>query len=111
MDNDAMSMYVELLSNAPEGRLEELSGDALIGYTLICRAEMLEAAPHKGHSILSALATEVTYDRALIKLCADNGIEVAPASFAQPSQERRRLEMELAGAELDLVALARRPPR
>lgn len=106
-----MSMYVELLSKAPEGRLEELSGDALVGYALICRAEMLEAAPHKGYSILSALATEVTYDRALLKLCAANGIEVATADFAHPLEERRRLERELAGAKLDLAALARRSPR
>ena len=39
-----------------------------------------------------ALATQLAYDRALIRLCKAMSIEAAPERFAAPVAERRRLE-------------------
>ncbi len=47
---------------------------------------------------------EVAYDRALINLAAEFGIDVTPANFVHPRIERDRLEMALANKGLDLAA-------
>jgi hypothetical protein len=51
----------------------------------------------------SHIATELGYDRALIKLCRLHAIPCDPARFTRPSQERRRLEeaLEAAGVEVN----------
>jgi hypothetical protein len=103
-----MSMYVDLLSSVLSDVADELTGDALLGYTLTCRDEMLRASPSKSGAAYVALAAEVAYDRALLKLCKANNIEVIPANFARPREERARLEHELAQSGTDLVALGRR---
>jgi hypothetical protein len=103
-----MSMYVDLLSSALDTWIDELTGEALIGYALSCRAEMLQVGPHRGDTAYSSLAAEVAYDRALIKLCQTNEVPVMATSFAYPREERARLEGELATAGVDLAALARR---
>jgi hypothetical protein len=103
-----MSMYVDLLSRALVGRVEELTGDDLVGYALVCRAKMLAAGAYNGASAYAALATEVAYDRSLLKLCAAHDIDVVVADFAQPTEERRRIEQMLVAAGLDLAVLARR---
>jgi hypothetical protein len=103
-----MSMYVDLLTSALEGTQEELSGDALVDYALTCRSDMLASGSHQGSSAYSALANEIAYDRALLKLCAARDIAVVAANFSFPTRERNRLEVELAQAGLDLAALSRR---
>jgi hypothetical protein len=101
-----MNMYTELLSSVFEDWVDELSGSALVDYALICRAEML--APRAAGTACAALAAEITYDRALIKLCVSRRIDVDVQGFGQPRRERERLERELAARGIDLVALARR---
>jgi hypothetical protein len=103
-----MSMYVDLLAGALDTRLEVLTGDDLVGHVVLCRSEMLASAPYKETSAYTALATEVAYDRALLKLCQAKNIEVLASDFAHPACERRRLETELMGAGINLAALARR---
>ena len=103
-----MSMYVDILSSALDGWVEELTGSALVDYALACRAEMLAIGPHRGDTAYSLLALEIAYDRALIKLCETLDVPVVPTSFAYPRAERFRLEHELAVAGVDLPALARR---
>ena len=98
-------MYTHLLSSVFEDWVDELSGAALIDYALICRAEML--APRAAGCGCDALAAEITYDRALIKLCASQRIEVDVAGFSDPRRERERLERKLAAVGIDLVALTR----
>jgi hypothetical protein len=83
--------------------VEELSGSALIDYAVVCRAEMLEC-PRAGASATLALAAEVSYDRALIKLCIANGIEADARGFSHPGAERARLERNLVAAGIDLAA-------
>lgn len=101
-------MYVALLVSALEDWDEDLSDDALVDYVLNCRIEMLSALPRRGESTYSALASEIAYDRALIKLCEAHDIEVVVAEFAHPREERDHLEHELGTAGYDLNALARR---
>jgi hypothetical protein len=103
----AMSMYVDILSSALDKWVDELTGDSLVDYALNCRAEMLGVGPHHGDTAYSSLASEIAYDRALIKLCETNDVAVTSTSFAFPRQERARLEHELAMAGIDLPALAR----
>jgi hypothetical protein len=104
----AMSMYVDILSSALDSWVDELIGTALVDYALVCRAEMLGVGSHRGDTAYSSLATEIAYDRALIKLCETNNVAVEATSFAFPRQERARLEHELAVTGIDLAALARR---
>jgi hypothetical protein len=101
-------MYVELLSSALGGQLEELTSDELLSYVLERRAAVLDSGSGIDVSAYSALAIEVAYDGALLKLCRVNGIDVNAADFSSPTQERRRLERELASIDIDLTELARR---
>ena len=57
----------------------------------------------------TALVTEITYDRALVCLAAERGIDVAPNNFVHPKIERERLEVELVRRGVDLEIQARRP--
>jgi len=101
------SMYTELLYSALDAWVDTPDQAVLIDHVLKCRNEMLIAIPHRDENAYSALAAEVSYDRALIKLCEANDIEASPANFTHPSEERRRLEKALAGAGINLTALAR----
>ena len=103
-----MSMYLDILSSALEGWEDELAGSALIDESLARRAEVLGNRHHRSSSTREALAAEVAYDRALISLCAEHGIEVVVSDFAYPEAERARLESKLARAGVDLFDLARR---
>jgi hypothetical protein len=103
-----MSMYAELLNSAQGGLLEDLQGHALLCYALDCRAEMLGSQPVTHATAISALAVEVAYDCALLRLCATNGIDTIGRDFSHPSQDRLRLEFELREAGIDLTSLARR---
>ena len=101
-------MYVDLLSSALEGWVNELTGSALIGDSLALRVEMLDHRDHRSAPVHEALAAEVAYDRALISLCAEHDIMVVISDFAHPQSERARLECELARSGVDLSALPRR---
>jgi hypothetical protein len=101
-------MYVALLLTALNDWDEDLSDDALVDYVLACRVEMLSALPRRGESTYSALASEIAYDRALIKLCEAHDLKVVAENFAHPREERAHLENELGAAGYDLNALARK---
>jgi hypothetical protein len=100
-------MYTHLLSSVQGDMVEDLAGEALICYAVACRTATLDSGLHSGQSVYAALATEVAYDRALIKLCRANGVEAIESRFSHPRDERDRLEDELAAAGIDLAALAR----
>jgi hypothetical protein len=105
------SMYSHILASSLDDWVEELSGDALIEYALVCRTEMLRASSQRGYPISTVLAAEVAYDRSLLKLCEAGRIAGSALGFAHPVDERARLEAALALAGTDLVALARRRRR
>ncbi|HUD69820.1 MAG TPA: hypothetical protein VMQ40_06250 [Acidimicrobiales bacterium] len=100
-----MNMYTHLLSSVFDDWVDELTGTALVDYALMCRTEML--APRTAGSACIALAAEIAYDRALIKLCASQQIPVNVMGFSQPRSERERLEHALAATGTDLVVLTR----
>ena len=107
-----MNMYTDLLSSILDDWVDSFTGEALVDYALVCRAEML-ASPSRNSdsprdwSAFTALGAEIAYDRALIKLCAANGIEVSVEGFSHPAAERARLERQLAISGSDLMDLAR----
>ena len=98
-------MYAHILSSALDDWVEQLTGEALVEYALVCRTETL--ACHGGTVALIALSAQVAYDRALVKLAEAHGINVKAITFLHPREDRAFLEASLATAGLDLVAKAR----
>jgi hypothetical protein len=100
-------MYVTLLSGALDLWDADLDDDALLDHVRDCRAAL--PARHLGAGVMSgtALAAEISYDRALVCLAAQRGIDVTPTNFTHPRIERERLELELVGLGVDLEIPAR----
>ena len=103
-------MYADLLTNALASWDGELSAGALFDHVLASRIEMLSATPSPGDDAYLTLAKEITYDRALIKLCATHGIDARAVDFAHPSEERSRLERTLTDHGVNLTELSRERP-
>lgn len=101
-------MYVTLLRDSFEKWSEETDHADLLEHVLDCRFEMLAAVPNFESNVYSALAAEVGYDRALLKLSEAHGILSSPEKFAKPGEERRRLEHALLDDGVDLTDLTRR---
>ena len=102
-------MYVTLLSDALDLWDADLDDDALLDHVRDCRAAL--PARDLGAGVLSgrALAAEVAYDRALVCLAAQCGIDVTPTNFAHPRIERERVELELARRGVDLETPSDQP--
>ena len=98
-------MYARILSSALDDWVDQLTGEALVEYALVCRTETL--ACHGGKVALTALSAQVAYDRSLLKLAQAHGINVDALTFLHPSEDRAFLESSLAEAGLDLAAEAR----
>jgi len=87
-------MYVDLLTQAL-GTCEEGCGsdDLLLADLVESRARLrVESGTIPVHE---ALAREVSYDGALIRLCRSLDLPTGPGRFADPAGERARLEREL----------------
>ncbi len=97
-------MYVDILSSALDEWVTDLVGPELIEYALLCREELWAVSPPRAGSAYAALAAEIAYDRALIALCTERGIDAHATSFSYPTSERRRIEAVLRhyGVDLDL---------
>ena len=95
-------MYVTLLSGALDLWDVDLDDDALLDHVRRCRAAL--PAQDLGAGVMSerALAAEIAYDRALVCLAAQCGIDVTPTNFMHPRIERERLELELISRGVDL---------
>jgi hypothetical protein len=101
-------MYVDVLSAAMDAWKVDLTGDALLDYVVSCREQLLRGGARQGRPANDSLAVEVTYDRALIRLCDDVGVVTSVADFAHPRSERSRVEDRLSGqAGIDLPSLCR----
>lgn len=103
-------MYVELLESALDEWVDGADPVDLVDHALMCRTKMLTAS-RRNDNAYGALAAEVSYDRSLIKLAHAHDIDAKAENFVNPSEERRRLERELASAGVDLTALARHQRR
>ena len=94
-------MYADILSSVLNDWVDELSGPALIDFAQVCRVQMLESS---GGTAVVALAAELSYDRALIKVCDAHAIDTTTRRFSHPKEERARLEHELTAIGIDLVS-------
>jgi hypothetical protein len=87
-------MYRDLLTRAlgkDEGR--HRSGDLLLADLVETRARLHVTG--MAEPVTEALARELSYDGALIRLCASLDVRATPAWFESPERERARLECEL----------------
>ena len=100
-------MYVTLLRHSLDEWSDEPTRKALLEHVLSRRFEMLVGPSLLDEGVYSALATEVGYDRALIKLSLAHDIATSPENFTKPAEERQRLERALSAAGIDLTDLAR----
>ena len=94
-------MYAHILSSVLEDWVDELNGAALIDFAQVCRVQMIESS---GGTAVVALAAELSYDRALIKVCEAHAIDTTTKRFSHPKEERARLEYELRAIGIDLVS-------
>jgi hypothetical protein len=94
-------MYVDLLTQAL-GKAEEgrRSNDLLLADLAHSRARL--HTTDGTTSVAEALAREVSYDAALIRLCESLEVPATPAGFAQPERERTRLEQALSARGIPL---------
>jgi hypothetical protein len=87
-------MYSDLLTRAlGKGQERPRSDDLLLADLVDSRVrlhEMGTAAP-----VAEALARELSYDGALIRLCESLEVRATPEWFDSPPRERARLEREL----------------
>jgi hypothetical protein len=90
-------MYLHLLTSVLDDWVEELNGAALVDYAITCRAEIQARNPRRNEAADIALSAEISYDRALVKLCAEHLVDVDITEFSHPLLARSRLERALAG--------------
>jgi hypothetical protein len=100
-------MYTQILAEALKGWSHDLTDDELLEYVIARRARLPARDLGAGSWSVVSLATEVTYDCALINLAAAQGIDVSPKHFAHPKIARDLLEGELVARGIDLEV----PPR
>ncbi len=87
-------MYVDLLTRAlGKGEEGQRSDDLLLADLVQSRARL--QATDGTTPVAEALARELCYDAALIRLCASRGVPATPERFGNPVRERARLEQEL----------------
>ena len=96
-------MYRDLLTQAlGQGEAESGPDDLLLADLVDCRARL--QATGAAAPVAEALARELSYDGALIRLCAALDVRATPAWFDSPERERARLERELARRGIRLPA-------
>jgi hypothetical protein len=87
-------MYMDLLTRAlGKGEEGSRSHDLLMAHLVHSRAGL--DATDGATPVAEALARELSYDGALIRLCEALGVPATPAGFVNPEQERARLERQL----------------
>jgi len=87
-------MYRDLLTRAlGKGEEGRRSHDLLLADLVDTRARL--RATGAATPVAEALAREVSYDGALIRMCAALEVHAAAAWFDNPVRERARLEREL----------------
>jgi len=101
-----MVIYVDLLTRAlGTDEASPRSNDLLLADLVQSRDRLRAADPT---SAAEALARELSYDSALIRLCTSLQVSASPSGFTNPPLERARLEQLLSdyGLELDPQAAA-----
>jgi len=89
-------MYVDLLTRAlGKGEDGHRSNDLLVADLVHSRARLHDAEGTRTIPVAEALARELSYDGALVRLCESLEIRTAPEYFVDPVGERARLEQAL----------------
>jgi hypothetical protein len=96
-------MYRDLLTQALGKGDDGHRSDELLSDLVDSRARL--HATGAAVPVAEALARELSYDGALIRLCASLDVRATPAWFDAPRQERARLERELSHRGIVLPAL------
>jgi hypothetical protein len=98
-------MYVDLLTEALGTDEAPRSCDLLLAELVESRSRLRAAESHSSTPAAEALARELSYDGALIRLCTSFEVPATPTGFKNPPEERARLEQMLAdrGVELRLA--------
>jgi hypothetical protein len=100
-----MSMYTQLLDAALHQLPIDGSGKARVAVAEVqrCRIQLERGAPDVDTDAVSAaLALQIGYDVALLRLAGLVGIESDPGRFDRPQRERTRLEDALAERGISL---------
>jgi hypothetical protein len=97
-------MYRDLLTQALGTHGEGARPDDLLLAELVDSLARLHATGTAA-PVAEALARELSYDGALIRLCAALDVRATPAWFDNPERERARLEYELARRGIRLPQL------
>lgn len=97
------SMYTQLLQVVWEEAQSDGAAEELLKAAVTRRRALDVAESAHGQAVEKALAANLAYDVALLRLCAAHGVDVDPLRFSRPLVERRLLETELTrrGVELD----------
>jgi hypothetical protein len=114
----AMSMYCELLEMSlsidEDAAAAVVSERGLLDELAASRDRLTTgevAFSGRSGDAPSRIASEIRYDRALIRLCRLHDIPCDVARFARPSGERRRLEHALEATGVELKSGRLREPR
>jgi hypothetical protein len=100
-----MVMYVDLLTRAlGKGEEGHRSDDLLLADLVHSRARLRATEGDARIPVAEALARELSYDAALIRLCESRRVPTGPAHFTHPVRERARLEHELTARGVELSA-------
>jgi hypothetical protein len=95
-------MYVDLLTRAlGKGEEGQRSDDLLLADLVQSRARL--QATDGTTPVAEALARELCYDGALVRLCRSRGVPATAARFGNPVRERARLEQELTDVGITLA--------
>jgi hypothetical protein len=101
-----MSMYSQLLDAAFDAGAPDVGGSrtAHLSDLLVCRTQRQDKVRVKGQNAVgpSALASQVAYDLALIRLARSVGLPCQPDDFSQPELQRRQLHQALASQGIHL---------
>jgi hypothetical protein len=96
-------MYSDLLKQALGKAEDENRPDDLLLADLVDSRARLQATSAAA-PVAEALARELSYDGALIRLCLSLHVSATPAWFDSPERERTRLEYELVHRGIRLPA-------
>lgn len=101
-------MYSDLLTQALGKDGDESRSDDLLLADLVDSRARLHATGAAA-PVAEALARELSYDGALIRLCVSLHVRATPVWFDNPRRERARLEEELAHRGIRLPSCQLQP--
>jgi hypothetical protein len=99
-----MSMYSQLLDAAFDAGAPDVHGSRAAHFSdlLLCQIQRQDRVNGQRPAAPSALASQVAYDLALIRLARSVGLACQPNDFSQPEVQRHELHRALASRGIHL---------